>query len=179
LTSKAFFSAAGCSSGTGSNNWDVGTSNAPTAACQGLVSPKGVLKFAQGNSAFITFELPTDWSGTSLDIRLAFTTTDTNAGDMTAWDFQTGCNKTDGSMNDDPVLNAVQTLQYPITSGAASGGQYAVVLAGLNPTGCAPGSNMVIKITRNHSGVDTNIDTAVAAKWAELTLSRIVTAASR
>ena len=177
---KAFFAATGCTSLVPASNWDLGGTNFPAAACQGVTSTKGVLQFAHGNTAYINFELPSDWNANAgVDIKIAFTTSDTSAGHVTAWDVQTGCNKVDGSMTDDPPLNAAQIAPATVPQNAAANGQYVAVLAALTKTGCQAGANLVLAITRDNSGADTNIDPAVAAKWVELTFGRLINGANR
>jgi len=177
---KLFFMAAGCNNVTAGNGWQIGTANAPTPACQGTHTRKGVLQFARGNVAYVELELPTDWNfGVNVDLKIAFTTTDSTNGHFTAWSVQTGCNSLTGTSTDDPVLNAAQTVSSTIGSTAVSGAEYLTLLTALNMTGCSAGNNLVLAITRNNSGADTNTDTAVAAKWAELTFGRTINSTNR
>jgi hypothetical protein len=177
---KLFFMAAGCNNVTAGNGWQIGTTNAPTPACQGTHSRKGVLQFARGNVAYVELELPADWNfGVNVDLKIAFTTTDSTNGHFTAWSVQTGCNSLTGTSTDDPVLNAAQTVSSTIGSTAVSGAEYLTLLTALNMTGCSAGNNLVLAITRNNSGADTNTDTAVAAKWAELTFGRTINSTNR
>jgi hypothetical protein len=177
---KLFFMAAGCNNSTAGNAWQIGASNAPIPACQGMHSAKGVLQFARGNVAYIEAELPSDWnSSANVDLKVAFTTADTTTGHFTAWNVQTGCNSLAGSATDDPTLNAAQTVSSTIGSSAVAGGEYLAVLTAVTTTGCSPGNNFIVAITRNSSGADTNTDAAVAAKWIEVTFSRTITAANR
>jgi hypothetical protein len=85
----------------------------------------------------------------------------------------------DGSATDDPALNAAQTALAPIGASPVINGQYLATQTGLNVSNCQAGSNLVIQITRNSSTKDTNTDTAVAAKWVELTFGRVIDAAKR
>ena len=177
---KLFFMAAGCNNVTAGNGWQIGTSNAPTPACQGTHTRKGVLQFARGNVAYIELELPADWNfGVNVDLKIAFTTTDSTNGHFTAWSVQTGCNSLTGTSTDDPVLNAAQTVSSTIGGTAVSGAEYLTLLTALNMTGCSAGNNLILAITRNNSGADTNTDTAVAAKWAELTFGRTINSTNR
>ena len=180
VPTKLFFMAAGCNNATAGNGWQIGAANAPTPACQGTHTRKGVLQFARGNVAYIELELPVDWNfGVNVDLKIAFTTTDTTNGHFTAWSVQTGCNSLTGSVTDDPVLNAAQTVSSTVGSTAVSGAEYLTLLTGMNTTGCSAGNNLVLAITRNNSGSDTNTDTAVAAKWAELTFGRTMNSTNR
>jgi hypothetical protein len=177
---KMFFMAAGCNNSTAGNAWQIGASNAPTPACQGTNSTKGVLQFARGNVAYIESELPSDWnSAANVDLKVAFTTADITTGHFTAWNIQTGCNSLAGSATDDPALNAAQTVSSTIGSSAVAGGEYLAVLTAVTMTGCAAGNNFIVAITRNNSGADTNTDAAVAAKWIELTFSRTINSTNR
>ena len=106
-------------------------------------------------------------------------TTDSTNGHFTAWSVQTGCNSLTGTSTDDPVLNAAQTVSSTIGSTAVSGAEYLTLLTALNMTGCSAGNNLVLAIARNNSGADTNTDTAVAAKWAELTFGRTINSTNR
>jgi hypothetical protein len=180
VPTKLFFMAAGCNNATAGNGWQIGAANAPTPACQGTHTRKGVLQFARGNVAYIELELPVDWNfGVNVDLKIAFTTTDTTNGHFTAWSVQTGCNSLTGTSTDDPVLNAAQTVSSTVGSTAVSGAEYLTLLTAMNTTGCSAGNNLVLAITRNNSGSDTNTDTAVAAKWAELTFGRTMNSTNR
>ncbi len=180
VPTKLFFMAAGCNNATAGNGWQIGATNAPTPACQGTHTRKGVLQFARGNVAYIELELPVDWNfGVNVDLKIAFTTTDTTNGHFTAWSVQTGCNSLSGTATDDPVLNAAQTVSTTVGSTAVSGAEYLTLLTAMNTTGCSAGHNFVLAITRNNSGSDTNTDTAVAAKWAELTFGRTMNSTNR
>jgi hypothetical protein len=177
---KLFFIAAGCNNVTAGNGWQIGTANAPTPACQGTHTRKGVLQFARGNVAYVELELPADWNfGVNVDLKIAFTTTDSTNGHFTAWSVQTGCNSLTGTSTDDPVLNAAQTVSSTIGGTAVSGAEYLTLLTALNMTGCSAGNNLVLAITRNNSGADTNTDAAVAAKWVELTFGRTINSTNR
>jgi len=180
VPTKLFFMAAGCNNATAGNGWQIGTTNAPTPACQGTHTRKGVLQFARGNVAYIELELPVDWNfGVNVDLKIAFTTTDTTNGHFTAWSVQTGCNSLSGTVTDDPVLNTAQTVSTTVGSTAVSGAEYITLLTAMNTTGCSAGNNFVLAITRNNSGSDTNTDAAVAAKWAELTFGRTMNSTNR
>jgi hypothetical protein len=120
--------------------------------------------------AYINWHLPPDWnSAVNTDIELGFTTTDTTNGHVTSFNIQTGCNAVTGAVTDDPALNSAQALS--VTTGAAqvSGGMLTGSKTALTMTGCAADYNFEIAITRNNSGTDTNTDTAVALKFAEVT----------
>ncbi len=180
IPAKAFFSAAGCINGTAASSWDIGASNQPTAVCVGTNSVKGKLQFARGNQSYINFELPSDWnSSANVDLRIAYTTTDTTSGHVTAFDVQTGCNNVNGTTTDDPVLNLQQIASLTTGSGAVSGGSFEMILSGVTMTGCAANFNLVVSITRDNSGTDTNTDTAVAVKYGELTFSRTMNGSNR
>src|ERR1700691_5821800 len=180
VPTKLFFMAAGCNNATAGNGWQIGAANAPTPACQGTHTRKGVLQFARGNVAYIELELPLDWNfGVNVDLKIAFTTTDTTNGHFTAWSVQTGCNSLTGTSTDDPVLNTAQTVSTTVGSTAVSGAEYLTLLTAMNTTGCSAGNNFVLAIRRNNSGSDTNTDTAVAAKWAELTFGRTMNSTNR
>ena len=125
VPTKLFFMAAGCNNATAGNGWQIGTANPPAPACQGTHTRKGVLQFARGNVAYIELELPVDWNfGVNVDLKIAFTTTDTTNGHFTAWSVQTGCNSLSGTVTDDPVLNTAQTVSTTVGSTAVSGAEY-------------------------------------------------------
>jgi len=180
VPAKAFFAAAGCNNATAGSSWDIGTSNAPTAACAGSNVRKGVLQFARGNVAYISFHLPLDWnSGANIGLKIGFTTTDTTSAHVTSFSVQTGCNKTDGTATDDPALNTANAVNATNGASNISGGEQIANSSSLTTTGCVAGYDLDLVITRNNTGTDTNTDTAVAVKWAELTFSRTMNAANR
>jgi hypothetical protein len=166
---RAFFPAGGCNNSTAGNGWDIGVTNTPTPQCAGTTVRKGTLAFAQGNVGYINFHLPSDWnSSASTDIEICFTTTDTTNGHVTSFNIQTGFNATNGTVTDDPTLNTLQALSVTIGASQVSGGELCGKLTGMTMTGSAADYNFEIVVTRNNSGTDTNTDTAVAVKSAEL-----------
>lgn len=182
VPAKALFPAAGCASGsTAAPGLVTGSSNVPTPQCAGTTVPKGILQFARGNAAYISaFQLPSDWNASAAtDIQICFTTTDTTNGHITSFNVQTGFNKTDGTVTDDPSLNALQAASVTTGASQVSGGQLCATLTSMTMTGSNPGYNMEVAITRNNSGTDTNTDTAVAVKYATLTFGRTMNAANR
>jgi len=167
---KAFFAAGGCINSTAGNGFDIGVANAPTPSCSGTIVRKGVLQFARGNTAYISWHLPPDWnSSAATDIELGFTTTDTTNGHVTSFNVQTGCNIVNGTATDDPALNASQALSVTTGASQVSGGELTGKLTSMTMTGCVADYNFEVAITRNNTGTDTNTDTAVAVKFAELT----------
>lgn len=179
---RAFQISAGCANGsTAGPAFVTGSSNAPTAQCAGSTVPKGVLKFATGNVAYISsFQLPPDWNaGASTDLQLCFTTTDTTNGHITSFNIQTAFNKVDGTATDDPALNALQALSVTTGASQVAGGELCGTLTGLTMTGSGAGYNFEIAITRNNSGTDTNTDTGVAVKYASIVLGVTKNAANR
>jgi len=180
MPARAFFAAAGCFNGSSFSNWDADSTSPPSAACQGVNSQKGVLQFDHGNAAYISFELPTDWNAaSSVDVRIAFTTSDTVSGDVTSWDIQTACSAMDGTVTDDtPLSPPLQTSAAIANNLPVAGGQYVATLTGLLfGRGCQPGYSLIVKVMRDSS--DTNPDAAVSAKWLELTFGRIMNQANR
>lgn len=179
---RAYFPAAGCggSGSTAGNGWDVGTTNIPVAACSGTTVRKAVLQFARGNVAYLNWHLPPDWNASvATDIELGFTTTDTTNGHVTSFNIQTACNVVNGTATDDPTLNALQALSVTTGASQISGGELVGTKTGLTMTGCAADRNFEVVVTRNNSGTDTNTDTGVALKFAEITTGVTRNAANR
>lgn len=178
---KAFFKAAVCgASSTAGPALDLGASNQPTAQCTGSTVSKGVLKFARGNVAYINYYLPVDWnSSASTDIQACFTTTDTTNAHVTSFNIQTGFNKVDGTVTDDPSLNGAQALSVTTGASQVSGGELCGSLTSMTMTGGTAGYNMEIAVTRNNSGTDTNTDTGVALKELVLTYGVTKNASNR
>lgn len=182
IPAKAFFPAAGCSGGsTAGPSLVTGSTNAPNPQCAGTTVPKGVLQFARGNVAYISsFQLPSDWnSGASTDIQICFTTTDTTSGHVTSFNIQTGFNSVTGAATDDPSLNGSQALSVTTGASQTSGGELCGSLTSMTMTGSGAGYNFEVAITRNNSGTDTNTDSAVAMKYATITLGRTMNASNR
>lgn len=178
---KAFFKAAVCgASSTAGPALDLGASNQPTAQCTGSTVSKGVLKFARGNVAYINYYLPVDWnSSAATDIQACFTTTDTTNAHVTSFNIQTGFNKVDGTVTDDPSLNGAQALSVTTGASQVSGGELCGSLTSMTMTGGTAGYNMEIAVTRNNSGTDTNTDTGVALKELVLTYGVTKNASNR
>lgn len=166
---RMYFASAGCNNSTPGTGWDIGVANGPTPQCVGSTARKGVLQYARGNVAYINAHLPSDWnSGASTDIEIGFTTTDTTNAHVTSFNVQTACNKVDGTATDDPAFNASQALSITTGASQTSGGELTGKLTGITMTGCSPDYNFEILVQRNNSGTDTNSDTAVAVKFAEI-----------
>ena len=182
---ESIFLAGSCGpGGVAGSAWGAGTFVSPTPTCiGGGTDAVGTLAFARGSQASINFVLPADWnSSASTDLSISYQTSDTTAGHVTAWDISEVCWATDGKHTGFGSTSATQTISNTIPSGAVSGGQYVANLTGLNmtsPTGCAPQYQLVILISRNNSGVDTNIDTSVLAIQAQVIFGRTITQATR
>jgi len=177
---RMYFPAGGCNNTTPGNGWDIGLANAPTPQCTGSTTRRGVLQFARGNVAYINAHLPNDLNtGASLDLEICYTTTDTTNGHVTSFNIQTGFNSVTGAATDDPTLNTLQALSSTIGASQTSGGELCKQLTGLTTTGWAADSNFVLAITRNNSGTDTNTDTAVNVKSAEVILGVTKNATNR
>lgn len=177
---RYFIPAGGCNNATAGNGWDIGVTVGPTPQCAGSTVRKGILQFARGNVAYINLHLPKDWnSSASTDINVCFTTTDTTNGHVTSFNIQTGFNKIDGTATDDPSLNALQALSVTTGASQISGGQLCGSLTAMTMTGSNPDYNFEIAITRNNSGTDTNTDTAVGVKSAEVIIGVTKNATNR
>lgn len=176
----AHFVAAGCSAGsTAAPSLVTGSTNTPNPQCIGSTVPKAVLQFAHGNIAYISsFQVPRDYnSGHNTDIEICANTTDTTNGHTIIWDVQTGFNKVDGTVTDDPALNAQQQLTVTIGASQVSGGELCGTLTAMTMTGSSPSYNFEVQIKRD--AADTDTDTAVAMKYVEITIPVTRNAANR
>jgi hypothetical protein len=126
---------AGCYNSTAGPIWDLPTSNAATPTCvTGSNVQKGVLTFANGQSAQMSVLLPPTISG-NFDVKLVWSGSGTGT-----WVLYAVCTAADGTAPDDPPfgaawwtpaqdtaagLNVLKTtagaLAYP---GSCSGGKY-------------------------------------------------------
>jgi hypothetical protein len=165
--SKIWFVAASCNNATASPGFDLPTSNAATATCQGTNIRTASLDFADSatQSAYFNFRLPDDWTG-SIDAKIKWSTGATS--NSTEWDIASGC-LTDGTTDATagPTLNSPNTVTTADSGTANSSNSSAIT--GLTTTGCAAGRLMYFKISRNNT--DSNTVTA-SLLGVELTIRR-------
>ena len=140
---------AACQAGTASTIWDLPSSNAPTPACKGSTTTKGVLEFADGAtdlSTTIIEYLNEDWSG-AIDATILWESTSTSTNNV-LWGIAIACagpgDNSDPSFTDDDFTadaNNGTASTYNATSANA-----------VTTTGsCTAGDLMHIRVTRRLS----------------------------
>jgi hypothetical protein len=147
-TSKIWLEAAGNNAGTAAANWDLPSSNAPSAAAiSGTNVLQGVLDFADGSSdltAQRTLLLPSDWTGI-IDVKFKWLSS-TTSGDV-IWGVATSC-VADAETND-PAFNSYNDVT-DTTKGTTNQTNDASI-TGVTTTGCAAGEMLHLKIARRLS----------------------------
>ncbi len=138
-----------CQTGTASTIWDLPSSNAPTPACKGTTTAKGVLEFADGAtdlSTTIIEYLNEDWSG-AIDATILWESTSTSTNNV-LWGIAIACagpgDNSDPSFTDDDFTadaNNGTASTYNATSANT-----------VTTTGsCTAGDLMHIRVTRRLS----------------------------
>lgn len=131
--------AAGISYATG--QWTptarAGTNNIG-AALQAIPSSGATLQFL--------VELPLDWDTANQPYLSIFFGSGANTSGTVIWTVSSGCSKRDGSVSDDPTLNAESAFATKTMATAnrmwASNGQYTAITSGNN---CIPGGSVIVK----------------------------------
>lgn len=148
LNSKIWLEAAGNNAGTAAANWDLPSSNAPSAAAiSGTNVLQGVLDFADGSNdltAQRTLRLPDDWTG-NIDVRFKWLSS-TTSGDV-IWGVATSC-VADAETND-PSFNSYSDVT-DTTKGTTNQTNDASI-TGITVTGCAAGELLHLRIARRLS----------------------------
>ncbi|GAC1700120.1 MAG: hypothetical protein NVS9B4_00920 [Candidatus Acidiferrum sp.] len=148
---KSYFPAANCNSTTPGAGWSIPTAAAATVNCHTATNVNdGVVSFADGNSAQLSFLLPDDWDATS-SLDAALLLTNVSITGTVIMQVATSCSATGGTQIDDQVFNAAQAFST-ITLTTPSKALWRPTLTGLTKTGCIAGSFLHMQISR---GVDT------------------------
>src|ERR1041384_282 len=169
LTSKVWLDAAGCENATAYANWDVPTSNTPTAACvTGTNIQKGVLDFPDGAVDLAvqrTIALPADFTG-SVDVIFKWFSPATSGNVVLG--IATAC-AGDGAL-DDPTFNNFNDVT-DIAKGTANQLNDASI-TGISTSGCSGGKLMHLKIARRLSQSADTMANTLRLVGVELTLRR-------
>ncbi|HEX8184664.1 MAG TPA: hypothetical protein VF747_07925, partial [Blastocatellia bacterium] len=167
--SKIWIDAAGGDGSTGFSNWDLPSSNAPTAAIvTGTNVIKGVLDFADGSldlSAQRAIMLPSDWTG-AIDVKFTWFSSATSGNVVLG--IATGC-AGDGAL-DDPSFNGFSDVT-DIAKGTANQLNDATI-TGINTTGCSAGKLWHFKIARRLSQSADSMAGTLRLVGVEITLRR-------
>jgi hypothetical protein len=168
-TSKIWLEAAGNNAGTAAANWDLPSSNAPSAAAiSGTNVLQGVLDFADGSSdltAQRTLLLPSDWTGI-IDVKFKWLSS-TTSGDV-IWGVATSC-VADAETND-PAFNSYNDVT-DTTKGTTNQTNDASI-TGVTTTGCAAGEMLHLKIARRLSQAGDTMAGTARLVGVEVTMRR-------
>ena len=160
---------ASCNSTTAAPAWDLPTSNPAVATCKTggtNLTVQGVLAYADGDIAYYSGIVPSDWQSWGLS-RISFTTSDTTNGHTIIFKLALACDTPNGGNTDDPAYgtaNAYATVT--IGGGATANASYQTSTSPLSGGSCAAGSLLHFELTR---ATDTSSDTAIAVTgWLEV-----------
>lgn len=138
-----------CQNGVASSIWDYGTSNAPTPACKGSATTKGVLQFPDGStdlSTTIIEYLNGDWTG-AIEGYLLWESASTSTNNV-LWGIAIACagpgESSDPAFTDD---------DFPVDANNATANTYNVTASNtVATTGtCTAGKLMHIRVKRRLS----------------------------
>lgn len=137
----------GCNNATAGPVWDLPTSSAASASCvTGTNIQKGVLTFADGQTAQTTIILPADWSG-AIDVNLILAGGGSDTSGTVIPTIATACTATGGTTTDDPSFNTADNLST-ITLATAANRVWSSVKTGITMTGCSAGNLFHMKMGR-------------------------------
>jgi hypothetical protein len=159
---KLALAVASCNAGTAAPDWAPG-STAPTAACTSD-NQDATLNFADGAIAYLTIQVPSDYSSFK-SFSFNVTTTDTTTSHTLIFDIASYCVAAGSTIPSGPTYNTAGSVTLNPTSTASE------IIAGsitsMTMTGCAAGDYMRLALSR---ATDTDTDTAVkflnAPVWA-------------
>jgi hypothetical protein len=160
---RLYIQFAGSNAGIAGPGWDLPVSNAMSSASKtdgthGTV--QGILQAADGNIAYATFLIPSDWASFSA-AKISFTTSDTTNGHTIIFNVATACTDPNSGAADTPAFNTANAFTTTtIGMSAVANALYSTATTGnLTGTGCGAGYILHLKFTR---ATDTATDTAVA-----------------
>lgn len=164
-----------CVSGTAGAGWSTATF---TAACRaGTNNIGGALQGTPSGGAAGQFliELPANWDTSVQPWINIFYGSGANTTGTVIWTVSSACSKADGSVSDDPTLNA-ETAFATQTMAAANrmwsqSGQFTAITSGNN---CIPGGSVIIKMA-----VSGTASSAINAYQAVVTIPRTLAAAAQ
>lgn len=137
----------GCNNATAGPVWDLPTSSAASASCvTGTNIQKGVLTFADGQSAQTTILLPSDWSG-AIDVNLILAGGGSDTSGTVIPTIATACTATGGTTTDNPSFNAADNLST-ITLATAANRVWSSTKTSIATTGCSAGNLLHMKMGR-------------------------------
>jgi hypothetical protein len=136
---------AGCYNSAAGPIWDLPASGAATPACvTGSGVQKGVLNFASGSSAQISFLLPPTLTGTA-DLKLVWSSAQASA--TGTWTLAAGCTTPNGAATDDPAFVTFWSPAQDTSSGTVNGLTSTSQASVAYPAGCLAGTYMHLKLT--------------------------------
>jgi len=144
---------ANCNAGTAGAGPDIPSANGFAAACVGTTTVKGALQGTPnaGTSVFFTIDgyaLTKDWDTANQPFVSVEYGSGTNASGTVIWTVSDGCTKLDGSVTDDPALNAESAMAtQTMTTASRSWGQNMQLAQLTSGNNCIVGSPVSLKFT--------------------------------
>lgn len=138
------FAMAGCEQTEPGPIWDLPEFDSPTPICvTGTNTQKGTLRYADGQTAQMTWILPQGLSGTA-DFRLVWSSPDTSA--TGTWILQGVCTATDGTATDDPAFGAFWSPSEDTSPGTANRLQTTSATGVSWPASCVAGTLLHLEL---------------------------------
>lgn len=134
-----------CSAGAGGTvwvSWWTPSTNAAGFQCDN--SGEGYAFFGVDYVSIIPYQLPTDWDGNSITLRLTARHANTETVDFT---LATSCQASGGDWKS-PSYNSGQTISTSFTANQTT----YITKTGVTMTGCTAGDVMYLKISRDNVG---------------------------
>lgn len=159
IPKRFFIVAAGCNGTTGTANFDLPTTGAPTASCTGTTTTVGAMDYvdAATTRAFSNFKLPGTWTG-AIDINLLWFANSASSNAV-RWSVALGCVADSEAVNVGPSYNAasVSNAAYVGTANQRT----TTLFNSVAVTNCAVNETMWLSVERiGADGGDTLAATA-------------------
>ncbi len=156
-----------CNAGTAGTGWNLPASNAASPACS-ADDQTALLNFAAGTIAYAHASLPDDYVQVIGGMLNFYSSSDTTSGHTAIFSIATYCTQPNNgaAQPSSPTYNTAASVTTTIPSSASSTDLYQAIFPAPSMTGCAPGYQMRLRLSR--SGADTMTGNAGAAGWFDL-----------
>lgn len=140
-----------CLAGSATTNGNTPAANGMTHACPGSTtvrgSYEGVPNAGTPQSTNFNYDLPLDWNTAVQPFITINWGSGANTTGTVIWTVSTGCTKRDGTVTQDPALNAESAMgTQTVTAANRQWGQTAQLTALTSGNNCIAGSQVVIKL---------------------------------
>ena len=140
--SSGYFPAATCIGSTGGSNLTLPATGAPVLNC--TTNPEGTLDFSSGNTAQISYLLPSNWAA-PIDARVLFS--DASTSGTVNWSISTACSAVGGTSSANTTFNPASNFGTTTLASPANA-VWSASATGIDTTGCVAGNPILLQLKR-------------------------------